>query len=80
MNSILRLIVWAWSIGWLGCGASALSSGDATILALGLLPGAGIRCGRDPQRSPKTRTAHRLPDPHLTHLVRLFHIAHHDAE
>ena len=32
-----------------------------------------------PQRSPKTRTAHRLPDPHLTHLVRLFHIAHHDG-
>ena len=31
------------------------------------------------QRSPKTRTAHRLPDPHLTHLVRLFHIAHHDG-
>jgi hypothetical protein len=28
---------------------------------------------------PKTRTAHRLPDPHLTHLVRLFHIAHHDG-
>jgi hypothetical protein len=23
---------------------------------------------------------HRLPDPHLTHPVRLFHIAHHDAE
>jgi hypothetical protein len=43
MNSIPRLIVWAWSIGWLGCGASALSSGDATrswlsvcCLALGL--------------------------------------------
>jgi len=30
MNSFLRLIVWAWSIGWLGCGASALSNGDAT--------------------------------------------------
>ena len=28
MNSILRLIVWVWSIGWLSCGASALSSGD----------------------------------------------------
>jgi hypothetical protein len=28
---------------------------------------------------PETRTAHRLPDPHLTHLVRLFHIAHHDG-
>lgn len=43
MNSIPRLIVWAWSIGWLGCGASALSSGDATrswlsvcCLAMGL--------------------------------------------
>src|ERR1700682_3279551 len=32
-----------------------------------------------PQRSPKTGTAHRLPGPHLTHLVRLFHIAHHDG-
>ena len=31
------------------------------------------------QRSPKTGTAHRLPGPHLTHLVRLFHIAHHDG-
>jgi len=28
---------------------------------------------------PETRTAHHLPDPHLTHLVRLFHIAHHDG-
>jgi hypothetical protein len=28
---------------------------------------------------PETRTAHRLPDPHLTPLVRLFHIAHHDG-
>jgi hypothetical protein len=24
-------------------------------------------------------TAHRLSDPHLTHHVRLFHIAHHDG-
>src|SRR4029450_1602890 len=32
-----------------------------------------------PPRSPKTRTAPRLPDPPLTHLVRLFHIAHHDG-
>jgi hypothetical protein len=28
---------------------------------------------------PETRTAHRLPGPHLTHHVRLFHIAHHDG-
>ena len=28
---------------------------------------------------PETRTAHRLSDPHLTHPVRLFHIAHHDG-
>src|SRR6185436_6593933 len=28
---------------------------------------------------PNTGTAHRLPDPHLTHHVRLFHIAHHDG-
>jgi hypothetical protein len=32
-----------------------------------------------PQRSPKPRTAHRLSDPHLTHPVRLFRIAHHDG-
>ena len=29
MNSILRLIVWAWSIGWLGWDASAFFNGDA---------------------------------------------------
>src|SRR5258705_6973309 len=28
---------------------------------------------------PVAGTAHRLPDPHLTHHVRLFHIAHHDG-
>jgi hypothetical protein len=28
MNSILRLIAWVWSIGWLSFGASALSNGD----------------------------------------------------
>jgi hypothetical protein len=28
---------------------------------------------------PNKGTAHRLSDPHLTHLVRLFHIAHHDG-
>jgi hypothetical protein len=28
MNSILRLIVWIWSIGWLGYGASAFSDQD----------------------------------------------------
>src|SRR6266540_5639846 len=26
-----------------------------------------------------TRAAHRLPSPHLTHPVRLFHLAHHDG-
>jgi hypothetical protein len=28
---------------------------------------------------PTMGTAHRLSGPHLTHLVRLFHIAHHDG-
>src|SRR4030095_3742527 len=32
------------------------------------------------QRRPLQRgTAHRLPGPHLAHLVRLFHLAHHDG-
>src|ERR1039458_4751990 len=26
-----------------------------------------------------TETAHRLPDPHLTHHVRLFRVVHHDG-
>jgi hypothetical protein len=34
MNSILRLIVWGWSIGWLGWGASAFSNGDAARSSL----------------------------------------------
>jgi hypothetical protein len=29
MNSILRLIIWVWSIGWLRSGAAALSNGEA---------------------------------------------------
>jgi hypothetical protein len=37
-----------------------------------------LRNGTSPA-IPTPGTAHRLPDPHLTHLVRLFHIAHHDG-
>ena len=48
---------------------------------------AGVRPGFDAtylvttrQRRPLQRgTAHRLPGPHLTHHVRLFHLAHHDG-
>ena len=31
------------------------------------------------QRSQTSRLAHRLPDPHLTHHLRLFRVAHHDG-
>src|SRR5215213_10720985 len=49
---------------------------------------AGVRPGFDAtylsvttrQRRPLQRgAAHRLPGPHLTHPVRLFHLAHHDG-
>ena len=62
MDSILRLIVWAWSIGWLGWGASAFSNGDAArswlsacCLAVGI--GADELLGRRPRPiAPRGRT------------------------
>jgi hypothetical protein len=63
MNSILRLIVWAWSIGWLGWGASAFSNGDAVrsclsacCLAVGI--GADELLGRRAEAN-RAQRAHR---------------------
>jgi hypothetical protein len=63
MNSILRLIVWAWSIGWLGWGASAFSNGDAArsclsacCLAVGI--GADELLGRRAEAN-RAQRAHR---------------------
>jgi len=46
MNSILRLIVWVWSIGWLSSGTVALSDGEPvrswisfTCVAAGIVVG-----------------------------------------
>jgi hypothetical protein len=63
MNSILRLVVWAWSIGWLGWGASALSIGDATrswISACGLAVGIGVdEFLRQRAEAARARRAHQ---------------------
>jgi hypothetical protein len=64
MNSTLRLIVWAWSIGWLGCGASAFSNGDparsclsACCLAVGI--GADELLGRRAEAN-RAQKAHQV--------------------
>ncbi len=58
MNSILRLIVWVWSMGWLSCGASAFSNGDTArswisvcCLAVGI--GADELLGRRDRGPPR---------------------------
>jgi len=64
MSSTFRLIVWAWTIGWLGCGASALSNGDATrswLSVCGLAVGIGVDefLGHRAEAAARARRAHQ---------------------